>query len=97
MATVQINFGIAMHSGAPVPNAVPEAKQTITSSATNQVSTAVAKSGNVVTIKSIGGAVWVAVGQSPVASAGTDWHVSDGEYIHLGSISPGDKVAVIDA
>lgn len=45
MATVNVEFGPAMGAGAPVASGNPRTSETITSSASNQTTTAAAKGG----------------------------------------------------
>ena len=81
----------------PVPYAVPGASESITSSGNSQQSTNGFDSGEWVSITSSGGAVWVAVGASPTAAAGTHWLTPDGGTTSLRRKDASHKVAIIDA
>lgn len=98
MATVQVTFGAAMDGIRPVHAAVPDAKEDITSSGTSQATTITSAGPHqVCKVTSVGGAVWVAVGASPTASAGNDHLIPDGATLDLGFLQAGWAVAVIDA
>lgn len=96
MATVGIVFGTPMQGAAQVRAGNASASEAITSSGTSQRTSAAAGVSNVVSITSVGGAIWAAVGKSPTAAAGTAHLIPDGGTIDL-ACSYGDKVAVIDA
>lgn len=98
MATVEIAFGSPIDRNGPMDFAYPVASQIITSTASNQVSTAVASAGNQsVTVTSIGGAVRVNIGLSPNATSGTHIRiVGDGQSRAFGGVSAGHAVAIVD-
>ncbi len=97
MATAHIRLGGAMGGGAPVYAPIPNELQTITTSATSQQSTKTAKAGDYVRLTARGGDICFAIGQSPVAAAGSGDVVVSGSSIDLGPLSQNDKIAVIDA
>ncbi len=97
MADVIVNFHSSMDNQAPLANALPAQSEVITSGAGSTQSAPLNSKAENVTIKSIGGAVWVSVGPNPTAAIGTHWHIGDGETLSLGSVRAGDRVAVIDA
>lgn len=97
MATVAIEFGGIMGAGAPAYDPIARASESITSSASSQSSTNEAQGGDFVTVVSSGGAVWVAIGQSPTAAAGTQRLITAGASRDFGPLKHGDKVAIIDA
>lgn len=96
MATVQVNFGTAMGAGVPSYPQTVSGGNAFTSSGTSQATTAEAKGGDFAHVMSTGGAIWVEIGQSPTAAAGTTWIVADGETKQFGPLKDGDKVAILD-
>lgn len=96
MATVHIRFGGVMGSGAPVYAPIPKRAETITSSGSSQASTKAADGGDYCTVTSSGGAVFVAIGQAPVAASGSGDMIPDGSSIDFGPLTDGDKVAIIN-
>ena len=100
MAIVHITFRSAFDlGGSVIPNKSPRVSETITSSGTSQPTTITALQGEVLDLTSVGGAVFIAVGQAPVATdsgAGVDL-IADGASRQYGPLAAGDKVAVIDA
>jgi hypothetical protein len=97
MATVSIVFAKAMQGIIPALSAHVSAAEAITSSGTSQATTATAASTDVARITSSGGAIWVKVGATPTAAAGSDHLVPDGGALDLVNLQVGDKIAVIDA
>src|SRR6185312_5265872 len=88
-----------LNSVQPVPDSQTGYSEDITSSATSQPSTTeVPKEprGLLWEISASGGAVWVAFGPAPVASAGETFLVPDGA-VRNWKANPGDKCAVVDA
>ncbi len=99
MATVEIAFGDPVEkSGGPLDFAYPVSSQVITSSASNQTSTAAATgTGQTVVIGSSGGAVKISIGAAPNATSDTHVRIiKDGETRAFGGVVSGHKVAVTD-
>lgn len=96
MATIAIAFVRAMEGGAPILAPIPTQKQSITSSAVSQQSTAVAGNGDICQITASGGKVWAQFGANPTASVGNDFLILDGQTREFGFMTPGHKVALID-
>lgn len=95
MATAHIRMGGVMGAGVPVLSAAPTATQSISTTASSQVTTITSK-GEFARISAVGGMVRYAVGQSPTALAGSgDW-VLDGDSVDFGPLAYNDKIAVID-
>lgn len=103
MATVAIAAGKAEGSRPGVPMVLVagsvRARQAITSSANNQVSTVIGRSGETVTICSSGGPVKVAiaVGANPDATSAYDYIVSDGGIMPLFCNQNDTRFAVVNA
>lgn len=97
MATVNVRFGSVMGAGAPVYAPIPRAAEAITTSATSAQATNKAVSGDYATVTSVGGAVWVRIGQNPTAAAGATDLIPDGGSRDFGPLREGDTVAVINA
>lgn len=97
MATLAVTYGAAMGAGVPVYASIPRASEAITTSASSQATTATARSGDFASCTASGGAVWISIGQSPTAAAGTHYLIPDGATKDFGPLLEGDKVAVIDA
>ena len=95
MANVQITFKRAAVTGVPIEAAGFSSNQTITSSASNQVSTAAASNGDILTIDT-DAPIRFKTGANPVAVADDTC-----ELIRAGrhnfAVAPGDKCAIIDA
>ena len=96
MAVANIRFGGVMGGGAPVYQNNPRA-EVINSTATSQQSVNSANANDTATIVAISGAVWVNVGDNPVAAAGARFLVPDGGAVDIGPLRQGERVAVIDA
>lgn len=99
MATAYIRFGGAMGGGAPVLSPIPQATQTINTSATSQATT-ISSNGTYARITVAGPSndvVRYAVGANPVALAGSGDVVLAGQSVDIGPLSIGDRIAVIDA
>lgn len=98
MATVRITRVLAGGDNLPVLNPVPLEKLTVTSSGTSQAVGAGAPvtPNDVWDVVVTGGNVWIKFDIAPVASAGNDWLLLDGERMQFSALS-GHKVAVIDA
>ena len=97
MATAHIRFGGVMGGGAPVYAPIPNDKQTVTTSATSAATTIASRGGDYARIVANGGPVCFAVGQAPLAIAGSGDIILNGSSIDIGPLSIGDKIAVIDA
>lgn len=103
MATVHISLTQVQEratTGAtiPVPDSIPAAAQTMTSSGTSAQSTITASSSEgvwVVTAK--GGDIWVAFGANPTAAQGAGYLVLAGTTRDFGINAVGDKIAIKDA
>lgn len=95
MATVEVAF-VALANGV-IDSAGFSSTQVITSSASNQVSTAGAANGDSALITATGGNVYIAFGASPDATvAATRRLVLDGTSRPF-AVPTGHKVAVVDA
>lgn len=81
----------------PVPQSVPTAAQTITSSATSQQTTITGTAGQFWRVVASGGAIWVKAAADPTAAAGDDWLVPAGGVLELSVTAASEKLAVIDA
>lgn len=102
MATVHITQGQAtaryITSSLPVPNSVPYASDTMTSSGTSAKSSIVASgAGNVWSITVLGGNIWVKFGTNPTAAADDGWLILDGQTRDFGVTTDGEEVAIKDA
>lgn len=99
MATVEVAFLSPVDRASALDNAYPDAVQVITSSASNQISTAeAAATGQTVIVTSIGGAVKISIGASPNATSDAKVRfIPDGQSRAFGGVQIGHKVAVADA
>lgn len=99
MATVYVTTSGAMGGGAPVYAPIGQTAQKITSSGTSAQATFTAEGGEFLNVYSDGGTVAVAVGKNPTAVSGAagSHFVGNGHSKDFGPLSPGDKLAIIDA
>lgn len=97
MATVSLSFERTMQGIAPVEAAYPDASQNITSGGTTTASTITAGNNMTAIVTVSGGDVWVTFGASPTATVGGGKLIVDGTTRSFGNITPGHKMAVIDA
>lgn len=95
MATVSVVNTYRAQGDVAVLYPTPIAKETLTSSGTNAVSTSVALASSFWAITPLGN-VWVKFGTAPVASAGNDFLCPAGITSLFAGVA-GHKVAVIDA
>jgi len=98
MATVEIAFGHPVQIADALDFAYPDAAQVITSSGSNQVSTAAATAtGQAVVVASSGGAVYVSIGAAPNATSDARRRVVPAGAVRVfGGVQIGHKVAVVD-
>jgi hypothetical protein len=103
MATVRIMLGRlqvgAVGAVAGIPAPMPRASQDMTSNGTNQLSNVadVANDGvHFWRIKAVGGAIRVAIGTDPDATAAPRWTLEDGDTEEFVALD-GERVAVTDA
>lgn len=100
MAEVQVKFDAPANVGGQLlENAKPAAAnvEDITSSGASQATTAESPNEYAyVAITSSGGAVWAKIAAVPVAAAGDQHLIADGQTRFFGGLAAGDKVAVID-
>lgn len=95
MTTCSIVIGPVNKS---VPNSTPTSASAITTSGASQQSSnsVAAADANEYWIVSVsGGDVWVKFAASPVAAAGDDWLINDGQTREFKALA-GDKMAVIN-
>lgn len=95
MATVNVIFGKMTPRGV-LMGAQPSSIEDITSSGTSQATTATASTGDAAQVTVTGGAVRVAFGPSPTATATDAILILDGQTREFGGLQSGDKCAVID-
>lgn len=86
-----------MGAGAPVYSPKANAVETITTSGSSQATTIEAKGGDFATLTVTGGAVFVAIGDTPTAASGSGDLLPDGGSRDFGPLKDGEKIAVIDA
>ena len=91
MATAHVTIGKPMQNQAPIFK--PGNYQALASGSTSTLEAGVSMCARVVPV---GGAMLVAVGQSPATGANETAYCPEGS-INYFSMSPGDKVAVTDA
>lgn len=94
MATAYIAFGGANDKGVSVPNVSPTQAETIASGSATSIA---AQNEQIISVTAIGGDIWIAAGAAPVAAPNSGRRIRDGDTMHLGGVSPGMKIATIDA
>jgi len=96
MAVLHITFRQAMDRFAPVPAAIPRAKQNVTTGVSSVQTSITAQRGEVCSITCQGGNAWVAFGANPTAAVGSDDFLLDGQTREFGHLEDGWKVAHIN-
>lgn len=101
MGQVVVTFGAAVtkgeHGAAPVMSAYIRGSEELASSGTSVATTMTAGKDDIAAIRNNdAGAIWVAVGDTPVAAVESDHFVLPGEALFIGGLKEGHKIAVID-
>jgi hypothetical protein len=96
MASVEVSFISPVIQASALDAAYPFASEVITSTASNQTTTATALAGHTAIVVSVGGDVKVQIGQSPNATTGSVRLVPDGQFRAFSGLRAGDRVSVVD-
>lgn len=98
MATLNVSF-IDPVSPSSLDAAYPVAVESITTTASNQATTAAAtRTGQTVVVAATGGDVWIAIGAAPDATVTTSRRlVPSGQVRAFGGVQIGHKVAGVNA